>query len=974
MFKRIFTVLFLLIGFGSYIYGQTYNGPDSGGVASGAMVSTDNFSKVLGIGNPNERIGEDEFEINQETHPIDFGFPTPEEGSNYHSDPSLNGRSVNQSVILRDFQGIPDQGFFIPPDPYCAAGPDNFVAVVNSRFRIFDKYGNELKTINADSWFENVFPGGGSFDPKVTYDAIDQRWIMVWLQQDDASQTANLLLSVSDDSDPMGTWYNWALPANLSGTINTNTWSDYQGVGYDENAIYITSSQFSFTGFYQYTKIRVIPKAQLYDNTAGSVSWNDLWNIALSGSGSPFHLRPAIMHTNSSKYYLLYAPNPNTGNVNYFSLYSITDPLGTPVLSGVNIPVTAYSQAPNANQLGGSSMLIETGGSGGQNEPKFRDGYLYFVHSVRNPSNAAYSTIHFVKINVNTNTADQDFVFGNTGYWYFYPSMDVDKDDNVAVTYSRSGTNEYIGAYYSTRLAGDPAGFSGSVPLKPGEANYVKDFGGGRNRWGDYTGVQIDPINQNNFWIFSEYAASPANTWGSWVGEIRAVQYTGPHFYVRDDILKFGSVEVDSVSGTKSVTLYNYGTDDINVTNIPSSVGPFQVINNPGNVTITPLDSIILTLQFAPTSNAYFNDTLNIESNDPDFSGVELTGTGYIINPVVQGTMYASTGENSEGKLLEVNLLTGAADSIGSSLHDDVNFISKVSINPKTFIMYGLLEGTISSDLVRVNASAGDAYTLFTINLDHLVDAVFDTSGEMYTVQSNGKIYSVDLSDGSTTYISNAGVNINAIAFDPTNNDLYGTSKITIGSNKDRIYRINLLNGGATVIGNTGFGKTNNDLEFDADGNLYGVIGASTEEGQFISIDKTTGAGTSIGMMGFNDVTGLAFAIFGVTGVQAPSSNTLLPKDYTLQQNYPNPFNPSTTIEYTLPINSNVKVTIYNLLGEVVNTLVDGEQNAGSHMVNWNSSDAHGSKVGSGVYFYELKANGSNGSQFTQIRKMILLK
>jgi len=99
-----------------------------------------------------------------------------------------------------------------------------------------------------------------------------------------------------------------------------------------------------------------------------------------------------------------------------------------------------------------------------------------------------------------------------------------------------------------------------------------------------------------------------------------------------------------------------------------------------------------------------------------------------------------------------------------------------------------------------------------------------------------------------------------------------------------------------------------------------------------------------------------------------------LPTDYSLKQNYPNPFNPSTRIEYTLPVSAGVKVVIYNLLGEIVNVLVDRQQNAGSHTVTWNSEDIHGNKVGSGVYFYELKANGSNGSGFTQIRKMILLK
>ena len=192
--------------------------------------------------------------------------------------------------------------------------------------------------------------------------------------------------------------------------------------------------------------------------------------------------------------------------------------------------------------------------------------------------------------------------------------------------------------------------------MKEGEANYVKDFGGGRNRWGDYMGVQLDPINQNNFWIFSEYAKSPGNTWATWVGEIRAAPFAGPHFYVPKGDLAFGSVEVDSSSDVESITLFNYGSEDINVTEIPNSVGPFQVVNNPGNVTLAPYDSLVLSVQFIPVTPGYFDETLNISSNDPNFTGIELKGTGYVINPVVVGTMYASTGLQSSGKLLSVDL------------------------------------------------------------------------------------------------------------------------------------------------------------------------------------------------------------------------------------------------------------------------------------------------------------------------------
>lgn len=89
-----------------------------------------------------------------------------------------------------------------------------------------------------------------------------------------------------------------------------------------------------------------------------------------------------------------------------------------------------------------------------------------------------------------------------------------------------------------------------------------------------------------------------------------------------------------------------------------------------------------------------------------------------------------------------------------------------------------------------------------------------------------------------------------------------------------------------------------------------------------------------------------------------------LPTSFSLKQNYPNPFNPSTVISYQLPVISDVEVSIFNLLGQKVVTLVSEKQNAGQHRVQWNASG-----FASGIYYYSLKAG-----EFQQVRKMVLLK
>ena len=89
-----------------------------------------------------------------------------------------------------------------------------------------------------------------------------------------------------------------------------------------------------------------------------------------------------------------------------------------------------------------------------------------------------------------------------------------------------------------------------------------------------------------------------------------------------------------------------------------------------------------------------------------------------------------------------------------------------------------------------------------------------------------------------------------------------------------------------------------------------------------------------------------------------------------MDQNYPNPFNPSTTIWYALPNESKVKITIYNLLGQEINKIVNSVQQAGIHDVSFNAGN-----LSSGIYFYTISANStSDKKDFKEVRKMLLLK
>jgi hypothetical protein len=112
--------------------------------------------------------------------------------------------------------------------------------------------------------------------------------------------------------------------------------------------------------------------------------------------------------------------------------------------------------------------------------------------------------------------------------------------------------------------------------------------------------------------------------------------------------------------------------------------------------------------------------------------------------------------------------------------------------------------------------------------------------------------------------------------------------------------------------------------------------------------------------------------IIRAVGRYEPSSLSVesqLPGRYQLYANYPNPFNPVTTIRYDLPDASQVKLEVYNVLGQRVVTLVDESQEAGHHQVDWNSADSDGRPVSSGIYFYRLTAD-----EYIETKKMMLLK
>ena len=948
-----------------------FQGPSQGSVSSGAMQSTDNFSDKVDFTSEPLRENPSVSESGNIKQNLIFGWNKSQlPGYKYVEDkPENSFGNGGQTILLNSFSGIAMTNY-IPPDPTIAAGPNHIIICANSTFKILDKEGNVLKSISAAVWWTPVWPDENG-DPQVIYDHFAHRWVLVWMQYNSSALTAGNLIAYSDDDNPLGTWYMYRLDTKKHGTVQSNTWGDYPKIGYDEEALYIMTRCVPFAGGgLLYNKIRIINKAELYSSNAGPLTYTDLWDIRTPDQGSGGDvldcINPGICYTPGNGGWFLWARGVYGGQqvtADFYALYKILNPLTSPTIRGKVLPVQQYYSPPLANQLGGGQGIETIGWI--TKGPVIRDGYLYAAHDIQNSTNSNYSSIKYLKIDLNTYSIVDNIEFGADGYFYLFPALTVDKDHNAAITYSRSADNEYIGAYYSTKYDNDTE-LGPSQPIAEGQGNYVLTYSGDINRWGDYFGIYIDPVDEYDVWTISEYA-SATNTWGTYVGHVRMVPYPGAHAFLQPKSIDFGDVEIGTTSSASSTVLANYGDAELIITDIPSSYNDFNLVTNLSfPIALPSYDSLTIEFNYSPTVLGDTTVLYPISSNDPEFSEITVAGNCYRIIPAIEKTIYASSGAQNSGNILIINSSTGSGINIGSSLFSDVKGIT---VNPKNGVIYGLVDNFGLADIVRVNSEQGDSYFLFNLDIPSMADIAFDSTGTLYGINVNGEIYTINLSNGSKNFVVDAIGSYSGITFNPVTNELWATSRSFLFPNNDAVFKVDLSTGDTTIIGHTGLGKMTNDILFDENLSLYGIIGSSSELNDFISINPSNGNGTVIGSIGLKHILGLAYIESSPVGVDN-NENKINPTEFTLMQNFPNPFNPSTKIRFTVPSNIKGAVTkvvlkVYDLLGNEVKTIADEDFNAGTYEVNF-IQDVN---LASGIYFYQLKAGS-----LIQTKKMVYIK
>jgi hypothetical protein len=411
-----------------------------------------------------------------------------------------------------NFAGIAATGW-LPPDCTMAVGPNHVLASVNSSIAVYTKAGAQLMQRTLTQWFSNIVQGLTIFDPVALYDQHAGRWVLMAVAIKNDTKVSLHLVSISATSDPMGAWRNYQFNAKLNGSATTNNWADFPMIGVDSQALYITSNMFAFGGGFQYTKIRVIPKAGPY--SGGAAPYFDFWNLKNADNSVAFTIQPCHTYGAPQVEYLVNTAFP-AGN--YMTVWSITFAAGVPTITRKQVQISPYSLAPNAEQKGGATPL-NTGDVRVLHAVFRGDSIWTSFTTVHNwGAGANRASVQWCQIRAAGPAVVQQGVFGTANAHYFYPAVGVDGNGNVTMVFSRSGTNEFGSIAFTGRRATDPLGtMQGSAMLKAGTAKYVALDGSGRNRWGDYNGVAADPSNSRVVWFYSMYA-SAVNTWNSWVG------------------------------------------------------------------------------------------------------------------------------------------------------------------------------------------------------------------------------------------------------------------------------------------------------------------------------------------------------------------------------------------------------------------------------------------------------------------------
>jgi hypothetical protein len=424
--------------------------------------------------------------------------------------------------------GKGDYGFspaYAPPDTVGAVGATQYVQWVNVDFAVFDKVTGALQygPVHGNTiWqgFGGACETDNAGDPIVQYDKLANRWI---LTQFTAAATPYLqCVAVSTTSDALGSYNRYAFSY---GTV----FPDYPKVGVWPDAYYITFNM--FTNTFQGAKVCAYDRASMLNGSAAtqqcfqlSSAYGGLLPGDVDGTTPP----PAG------------APNPvlnfGTNSLNLWRFHvDWANPANTTFSGPVSIAVASFSRACNGSNCvpqPGTSQKLDSLGDRLMYRLSYRhhaDGHESLVvnHSVGvggNFFNPGISSVRWYELRnaagaslaSATPVVYQQSTLGTSDSIHrWMGSAAMDQAGDIAVGYSASNASVYPSIRYTGRLAGDPLNtMQTETIVKAGTGSQLQNL----SRWGDYSAMTVDPVDDCTFWYTSEYLKTNGTwNWSTWI-------------------------------------------------------------------------------------------------------------------------------------------------------------------------------------------------------------------------------------------------------------------------------------------------------------------------------------------------------------------------------------------------------------------------------------------------------------------------
>ena len=537
------------------------------------------------------------------------------------------------------FEGIGDgqYGFtveYIPPDTNGAVGATQYVQWVNTYFAVFDKTdGSLIAGPVAANTLWTGFGGGCEFnddgDPIVTYDKLANRWVMSQFSVSTSPYMECVAVSVT--ADATGSWYRYSFEYSY--------FDDYPKMGVWPDAYYETLNMFDGNNFVGADACAYNRSAMLSGQAAtqicfqqtssvGSLLPADVDGTTYPPAGSPNYM--LAYGANSLDLYQFHVDFNNPSNSTFTGPTVINVAAFTPLCNGGSDCVPQPTTDNKLDSLADRLMYRLAYRNFGSHES------LVVNHSVAVSGGGGVRWYEIQSPGNNPVVAQQGTYAPDSNYRWM-GSIAMDKIGDIALGYSVAGSSVYPSIAFAGRVPSDPAGeLESETSVMVGSGSQTPNV----NRWGDYSSMSIDPIDDCTFWYTQEYILSN----GAYNWNTRIVNFkfsgcaSGGYIGFYPDNLSFGDQTVGTTSPPQQIAYSNHTSSTLTISSIVAS-GDFSQTNNCG-ASLVPNASCNINVTFQPIASGVRTGALTVTDNGPGSPRVAtLTGMGTQLAGCVADTL-----------------------------------------------------------------------------------------------------------------------------------------------------------------------------------------------------------------------------------------------------------------------------------------------------------------------------------------------